>query len=88
MLSIALHIYAENIFLNLFLFFTLMLTNASIFSVCVYLRFKNMYFLIGLISGFAAVINFFGIVLPCCCLKLSNLYDDPEFERLSKLRVK
>ena len=68
--------------------FTLMLTNASIFSVCVYLRFKNMYFLIGLISWFAAVINFFGIVLPCCCLKLSNLYDDPEFERLSKLRVK
>ena len=47
-----------------------------------------MYLLIGLISGFAAVSNFFGIVLPCCCLKLSNLYDDHEFERLSKLRVK
>ena len=44
--------------------------------------------LISLISGFADVNNFFGIVLPCCCLKLSNLYDDPEFERLSKLRVK
>ena len=40
-----------------------------------------MYLLIGLISGFAAVINFFGIVLPCCCLKLSNLYDVPELER-------
>ena len=47
-----------------------------------------MYLLIGLISGFAAVSNFFGIVLPCCCLKLSNLYDVPELERLSKLRVK
>ena len=47
-----------------------------------------MYLLIDLISGFAAVSNSFGIVLPCCCLKLSNLYDDPEFERLSKLRVK
>ena len=40
-----------------------------------------MYLLIGLISGFAAVSNFFGIVLPCCCLKLSNLYDVPELER-------
>ena len=65
-----------------------MLTNASIFSICFYLGFKYMYLLIGLISGFAAVSNFFGIVLPCCCLKLSNLYDDPELERLSKLRVK
>ena len=44
--------------------------------------------LISLISEFADVNNFFGIVLPCCCLKLSNLYDDHEFERLSKLRVK
>ena len=40
--------------------------------------------LISLISEFADVNNFFGIVLPWCCLKLSNLYDDPEFERLSK----
>ena len=44
--------------------------------------------LISLISEFADVNNFFCFVLPCCCLKLSNLYDDPEFERLSKLRVK
>ena len=40
-----------------------------------------MYLLIGLISGFASVSNFFGIVLPYCRLKLSNLYDVPELER-------
>ena len=68
--------------------FILMLTNILICFSSIYLGFNEIYIIIASFSGIAVVCNFFGIVLPCCCLKLSYLYDNPNLKRLTKLRVR
>ena len=59
----------------------LMISNAWICYVSLSSGYQAKFIIITSLSWFTAICNFLGMVLPCCCMKLSHLYDNPDINK-------